>query len=79
MSTGACRCAENTPDERATPEQLWIKALLKRQAIFGKVLVAVANKHARQIWAMLARGEDYDRLAALRHPLAGLNKEWAQA
>lgn len=65
--------AENTPDEQATPEQLWIKALLKRQALFGKVLVAIANKHARQIWAMLARGEDYDRFAALKHPLAGVS------
>ena len=71
--------AENTPDERATPEQLWIKGLMKRQTIFGKVLVAVANKHARQIWAMLARGEDYDRLAALKHPLAAVNNAWAQA
>ena len=71
--------AENTPDERATPEQLWIKALLRRQSIFGKVLVAVANKHARQIWAMLARGEDYDRLAALKHPLAMVNNHLAQA
>lgn len=71
--------AENTPDERATPEQLWIKALLRRQSIFGKVLVAVANKHARQIWAMLARGEDYDRLAALKHPLAMVNNQLAQA
>ena len=65
--------AENTPVEQATPEQLWIKALLKRQALFGKVLVAIANKHARQIWAMLARGKDYDRFAALKHPLAGVS------
>jgi transposase len=23
-------------------------------------LVAIANKHARMIWAILAKGEDYD-------------------
>ena len=28
-------------------------------AEFG-VAVAIANKHARQLWAMLARDEDYD-------------------
>src|SRR5690606_16842337 len=36
---------------------------------FGKVLVAIANKHARQLWAMLARDEDYDADAWLRHPM----------
>mgnify|MGYP001084985043 CR=1 FL=1 len=36
---------------------------------FGKVLVAIANKHARQIWAMLAHGVDYDSHACLAHPM----------
>ena len=45
--------------ERATPEQLWIRELAARLP-FGKVLVAVANKHARQAWVMLARDVDYD-------------------
>ena len=36
---------------------------------FGKVLVAIANKHARQAWAMLARDEDYDPHAWLKHPM----------
>ncbi|KIQ97936.1 Mobile element protein [Lysobacter sp. A03] len=36
---------------------------------FGKVLVAIANKHARQLWAMLARDEDYDAEAWLKHPM----------
>lgn len=36
---------------------------------FGKVLVAIANKHARQLWAMLARDEDYGAEAWLRHPM----------
>lgn len=36
---------------------------------FGKLLVAIANKHARQLWAMLARDEDYDAQAWLRHPM----------
>ena len=35
----------------------------------GKVLVAIANKHARQLWAMLRRGEDYDSEAWLQHPM----------
>ena len=39
--------------EMATPEQRWIQSLDPRMP-FGKVLVAIANKHARQAWAMLA-------------------------
>jgi hypothetical protein len=35
---------------------------------FGKFIVAIANKHARQIWAMLARDVDYDPHACLNHP-----------
>lgn len=54
--------------EKATPEQKWIKDLSSRLP-FGKVLVAIANKHARQLWAMLARQEDYDAEAWLRHPM----------
>jgi len=55
--------------EKATPEQLWIGQLAIRMP-FGKVLVAIANKHARQLWAMLAHGVDYDPSASLRHPMA---------
>ena len=53
---------------RATPEQIWIRDLASRLP-FGKVVVAIANKHARQAWAMLARGEDYDAHAWLKHPM----------
>lgn len=56
-----------SPD-KATPEQIWIKDLSARMP-FGKVLVAVANKHARQLWAMLAHDEDYDSDAWLKHPM----------
>ncbi|MBA2237303.1 MAG: IS110 family transposase [Lysobacter sp.] len=55
--------------ERATPEQLWIQSLSTRMP-FGKLLVAIANKHARQLWAMLAREERYDADAWARHPMA---------
>jgi transposase len=54
--------------ERATPEQRWIVDLAARMP-FGKVLVAIANKHARQLWAMLARDEAYDADAWLKHPM----------
>jgi transposase len=33
------------------------------------VLVAIANKHARHIWAMLAHDEPYDADAWLSHPM----------
>ena len=42
---------------------------VKRRLPIGKVLVAIANKHARQLWAMLARDEDYEADAWLRHPM----------
>lgn len=51
--------------DNATPEQRWIQALDQRM-VYGKVLVAIANKHARQIWAILAHDIDYD-------PCAGVN------
>lgn len=56
------------PWEKATPEQRWIQSIEQRLP-FGKVLVAIANKHARQLWAMLARGETYDADAWLKHPM----------
>ena len=46
---------------------------------FGKVLVAIANKHARQLWAMLRRGEDYDSEAWLQHPMVQRSRKKAIA
>lgn len=54
--------------EKSTPEQIWIRQLSARVP-FGKVLVAIANKHARQLWAMLAHDETYDANAWLKHPM----------
>lgn len=62
--------AKAVANEKATPEQLWIRTLDGRMP-FGKVLVAIANKHARQIWAMLAHDADYDPHACLNHPVHG--------
>lgn len=55
--------------EKSTPEQIWIRQLACRMP-FGKLLVAIANKHARQMWAMLAHDVDYDPSAALQQPMA---------
>ncbi len=60
--------AKAVTTEKATPEQLWIRSLDGRMP-FGKVIVAIANKHARQIWAMLAHDVDYDPHACLNHPM----------
>jgi transposase len=54
--------------EKATPEQIWIRQLACRMC-FGKVLVAIANKHARQLWTMLAHEQEYDPDAWLKHPM----------
>jgi len=42
--------------------QQWILKLYGRVG-YHKTLVAIANKHARQVWAMLAKGEAYDQKA----------------
>lgn len=42
--------------------QQWILKLYGRIG-YHKTLVAIANKHARQVWAMLAKGEEYDQKA----------------
>ena len=61
--------AQAVSRQRATPEQLWIQSLSTRMPL-GKLLVAIANKHARQLWAMLARDEHYDADAWAKHPMA---------
>ena len=60
--------AKAVATEKATPEQVWIRTLEGRMR-FGKVIVAIANKHARQIWAILAHEVDYDPHACLNHPM----------
>jgi transposase len=60
--------AKSVTLDKATPEQRWIRTLDGRMP-FGKVLVAIANKHARQIWAMLAHDVDYDPHACLNDPM----------
>lgn len=60
--------AKRITEDQATPEQLWIRDLAGRLP-FGTVLVAIANKHARQVWVMLAHDVDYDPCAGLNHPM----------
>lgn len=49
---------KQAPDKR-TRLQRWMVDLRRRLG-WHKTLVAIANKHARQLWAMLAKGEAYD-------------------
>lgn len=44
---------------RRTRLQSWMVQLHARVG-YHKTLAAIANKHARMIWAILAKGEDYD-------------------
>jgi transposase len=53
------------PDKRS-PLEHWIVALRQRVG-YHKSLVAIANKHARICWAMLARDESYHRNGWPRH------------
>lgn len=49
---------KRAPD-RLNRLERWIVDLYGRVG-YHKTLVAIANKHARQLWAMLAKGEDYN-------------------
>jgi len=51
--------ALRTEPAKASHLQRWIVALYQRKG-YHKTLVAIANKHARIAWALLARGENYD-------------------
>jgi transposase len=55
------------PLKRSRLEQ-WIVALRARVG-YHKTLVAIANKHMRTVWAILAHGENYDPNAWRRHHL----------
>ena len=57
---------EAAAPDKATRLQLWMVGLARRCG-YQKALVAIANKHARMIWAMLARDERYDPEAWRRH------------
>ena len=54
------------PLDQRSPLEHWIVALRQRVG-YHKSLVAIANKHARICWALLARAEHYDPHAASRH------------
>lgn len=52
------RSVVNWSENKTDALSLWIQTLLKRMH-YCKVVVAVANKIARMIWAVLAKGEHY--------------------
>jgi transposase len=55
----ALQAALRKPPELRHRLQRWIVATLDRIG-YHKTLVAIANKHARIIWALLVKGEDFD-------------------
>ena len=54
----ALRLHKNKPDT-LNRLQLWMIKLNERVG-YHKAAVAIANKHARQVWAMINRGETYN-------------------
>jgi transposase len=62
------QAAMNREPARASRLQRWIIELYGRKGYY-KTLIAIANKHARILWAMLAKGERYDASAWQRHPM----------
>jgi transposase len=55
----ALSAAQRRKPEKLTRMQRWMLELNARVG-YPKTLVAIANKHARIIWAVLAKGEAYD-------------------
>ena len=55
----ALQAALRKPPECRHRLQQWIVAVLARIG-YHTTLVAIANKHARVIWALLVKGEDFD-------------------
>lgn len=49
--------------------QQWVVRLYSRVG-YHKTLVAIANKNARQLWALLAKGETYDQNAWQKYAVA---------
>ena len=56
---------KRAPEKRSHLER-WMIETAQRVG-YHKTLVAIANKHARMIWAILAKGEHYDPNAWQRH------------
>ena len=60
--------ALRTEPSKANRLQRWIIDLYARKGYY-KTMVAIANKHARMLWAMMAKDEGYDPTAWQRHPM----------
>ena len=60
--------AINAEPSRANRLQRWIIALYGRKG-YHKTLIAIANKHSRILWAMLAKDQHYDASAWQRHSM----------
>jgi transposase len=65
----ALQLALARPPDKATHLQRWIAGLYAKKG-YRKALIAIANKHARILWAMLARDQHDDPKAWQRHPRA---------
>lgn len=63
------RSAVSAAPKRSDPVSRWIVQLQQRIG-WQKTLVAVANKNARILWAVLAKGRDYDPLHMPAKPIA---------
>jgi len=58
------RSVVNWSEKKSDALSLWIQALLTRMQ-YSKVVVAVANKLARMLWAVLSKGEHYQAPGAM--------------
>jgi transposase len=55
------RAVVRTASHKSGPRYTWVQALQKRRGT-NRTIVAVANKNARILWALLAKGETYRKL-----------------
>jgi transposase len=52
------RAVVRTSVRKTYARSQWVKQLIERRGT-NRAIVAVANKNARIVWSLLARGEDY--------------------
>lgn len=51
-------CVVNLPDERCSSQQRWLKGIITRNGV-NKAIVALANKNARMVWALVNQKTEY--------------------
>jgi len=67
VTADCAKSVVNTAHTRSDPISKWVLALKERSG-WQKAVVALANKNARILWAVMTRGEAFDRQHVSKKP-----------